>query len=280
MLIVHWSHLPILLQASPVRVDLDTVVTEWLKMVSPIVEVVLVDESGTIRQPPCCSRKLESGTNCTFQSNGIPKLKKPVLLADGPLFPKVRRLRCTEHGGEFRYKQSFLSLVPPGWKLVPETTRIGHVRKLLSLSLAACMLIRAWHTCVQNGMLITVGFVARWLVSWINSRFVIAAVRREIVAAWNAALVDRAIIAGCLATVPAATSLSAILERLIPHENTLADLFRTVWHECLLDGVLTKDKVIAQIDGWDRISLAVATPIVLKPGGYGSIHTLLVCAGK
>ena len=89
------------------------------------------------------------------------------------------------------------------------------------------------------------------MFSFINSRFVVAAVRRQLLVQWGVAVVDRCALSGPTASESGqhAASIMAALERLIPHEASIAALLRVVWEVGLKPLLLPRDKLASQLEG-------------------------------
>ena len=94
-------------------------------------------------------------------------------------------------------------------------------------------------------MLFTTGFLSLVLLTWINSRFVVAAVRRQLMIAWATTVVE----AVRSAEVDYSKAMS-LLESLVPHEMTLSAFLRTVWSTCLAPTISARDTLVAQFDGY------------------------------
>ena len=99
---------------------------------------------------------------------------------------------------------------------------------------------------LQSGVQFTTGFLVKILLSWVNNRFVVAAVRWELLVSWATALLDRH---EELMSPATAVSANTVLERLIPHESTLSAQLRTLWFEAVAPTMAVKDAAVAQLDG-------------------------------
>ena len=97
-------------------------------------------------------------------------------------------------------------------------------------------------------MQFTAGFLSATLMSWINSKFVIAAVRRQLLINWTSHLME------AMQSRPQSVeepfgNFTLVLERLCPHEHSLADLFRTIWAHVVQPTLHEKDEALALLDG-------------------------------
>lgn len=108
----------------------------------------------------------------------------------------------------------------------------------------------AW-LCDQGGLGFTPGFMTNTLLSWINNKFCIAAVLRELLVSWTSCAIDRlaSLDGGGIDPLEADESVSEMLARLLPHEATLAGLIRTIWKVYIQPALAAKDAVTAQLDG-------------------------------
>lgn len=224
----------------------------WIKIFSPVEEVVIVNAAGHIVDAPCrCSRHAESTMPCSFTGNGSKRQNKPLLTATGPVFLFIRRLRCSVHCGEFAYKPHYQGLLREGESFRPSTVRLGKVCVTACLAptvLPATASLRC-PCCgcgVQTGMQFTAGFLTHVLMTLINTKFVVAAVRRQLVVTWMSHAMER--LTRERHAFPVG-NLTLIMERLTPHEESLSSLIRTLWHHVIAPTVNLKDAVLAELDG-------------------------------
>jgi len=86
--------------------------------------------------------------------------------------------------------------------------------------------------------------------SWINSRFVMASVARDIFVAWSARTIDCASERGTTSVMEEQPVFSGSLALLVPRESTLSSLIRGIWNTVLKPMVPQTDIAMAQLDGY------------------------------
>jgi hypothetical protein len=100
--------------------------------------------------------------------------------------------------------------------------------------------------------------MARVMTSWVNSRFVVAAVRRELLVTWMTSLLESAPRAKLHSPDTLVdTNIGVVLERLMPGEMSIAEFIRTVWHALLAADLSSLQDLLAQFDGCVTADTAV-----------------------
>lgn len=109
-------------------------------------------------------------------------------------------------------------------------------------------------------MKFTPGFLADIIISWVNHRFVVAPVQRQLVLSWSARMVDAAVNSSA-----AGSSFGTVFDvvdhlvRLVPHEVTIAALIRTVVKTFVLPTFSARDKLVADVDGYASTDCSVCS---------------------
>jgi hypothetical protein len=94
----------------------------------------------------------------------------------------------------------------------------------------------------------TQGLAMKLCMSWINNRFTVAAVRRDLFNTWMGFLVDGA----CASGFPSSGSLSetpSSLLHLVPTDKTITHVLQSVWLSLVKPGTAARDAAAAQFDG-------------------------------
>lgn len=102
--------------------------------------------------------------------------------------------------------------------------------------------------------------------SWINSRFVMAGVVREVLISWSCRAVDTMCERGDSGAVEENSAVSHSLAYLVPHEAAISALLRGVWHALVRPAMRHTDVAMCQLDGcvWldDRARCLIETALV------------------
>lgn len=120
------------------------------------------------------------------------------------------------------------------------------------MSFTVCCVAVPDHACcagLQKGAFFTQGFLIQLFLSWINSRYVLAATRREILVAWMASLVERMSSDGAAALLEEPDDLGAALAWLVPREKSMQSIILAVWTRVLQPAMRSNDAALAQLDG-------------------------------
>ena len=90
-----------------------------------------------------------------------------------------------------------------------------------------------------------------------------AASRRALLLAWQAVAVDKAIDTAVGFAADVHAPIASALCWLVPHEQTLAYILRTLWHAALRDKVLDSFKPTAAYDGQAQLFCAATLCIFI-----------------
>jgi hypothetical protein len=102
---------------------------------------------------------------------------------------------------------------------------------------------------VQKGAKMTIGFVFNLCLSWINNRFIVAAVKRDLMNAWMSTMIDTACNSVGGRSPPLVATTASALLHLVPTDRTIAAVLRSVYHSLVEPGMRSRDAAAAQYDG-------------------------------
>ncbi len=91
----------------------------------------------------------------------------------------------------------------------------------------------------------TAGFASAVFTSWVNARFLVAPVRRDILIWWLGGLTDSSTSSGEEVCVDS----SELLASLTPNKQQLMDMILTVYHGVVKPSTASHDAVMAQVEG-------------------------------
>lgn len=221
----------------------------WLEMLHSYLAVKLVNAYGDTVLPARCDKTVSDGL-CKFTNNGSVSALKPLLMPTGPVFLRFPRLRCSVHNGECILRRIVAPEYGRGSRLVPAIIRAGQVCNCAARIRFPCS--TAWITlCVlQKGAMFTPGFLMFIVNSWINSRFVMAGVARDILVARSSKSIDVACDRGTVSVMEEQPVFSGSLALLVPRETTLGSLIRGIWHTALKPMMRNTDIALCQLDGY------------------------------
>jgi hypothetical protein len=166
---------------------------------------------------------------------------KPLLTPNGPVFLKYPRYICKPHGGSYDYGNP--DRLQPSHRFYPSEIRFGQVTVDLGCCLKPiCDPVHLLHQ-LQCGPRVTPAFLTLLLMTWINSRFVVATVRRDILVKWMAGVVVD------LTFLGDSGSLATALPELVPDQRTIIDMLLAICRMLLYPAAALRNKILALLDG-------------------------------
>lgn len=102
---------------------------------------------------------------------------------------------------------------------------------------------------LQKGTRFTPGFLLEVLMSWINSRFVVAGARRQLLLHWMCTTVDDVFARSLQDALKDSVAIPTALSHLVPHDATLAELIRTAWLTLIVPTFQARNALMARLDG-------------------------------
>jgi hypothetical protein len=220
---------------------------EWLQTVFTLERVKLIDSDGCERLPVQCSKAILSG-HCKFVGNGAKYPVKPLMTPKGPVFLEIPRYACNVHGGE-------CYLVPAARPLFGKLTlspcmiRVGQVRCVCCLFVMFYPLGGWFLLGAQKGCLYTPGFLAFIFSSWVNDRFVVAGVVRNILISWGSCIIDSVATSPSSPVDDSSMVFTNQLSTLVPREATVAGILRGIYNAVVRPCMRQADITMAQLDG-------------------------------